>query len=49
VASTTLGLILTRDAVARRYLAIAPALGVLSLAFGIWYALGGVDAVPYVF
>jgi cytochrome c biogenesis protein CcdA len=49
VASTTLGLILTRDAVARRYLAIAPALGVLSLAFGIWYALGAVDAVPYVF
>ena len=29
--------------------AIAPALGVLSLAFGIWYALGAVDAVPYVF
>ncbi|MDP9346027.1 MAG: hypothetical protein M3P44_09945 [Actinomycetota bacterium] len=48
-ASTTLGVVLTRDAVAQRHLALAPALGVLSLAFGLWYALGAVDAVPYVF
>jgi high-affinity nickel permease len=48
-ASTTFGFVLTRDAVARRYLALAPALGVVSLAFGVWYALGAVDAVPYMF
>jgi high-affinity nickel permease len=46
-ASTTFGFVLTRDAVARRYLALAPALGVLSLAFGLWYGLGAVQAVPY--
>lgn len=48
-ASTTLGFVLTRDGVARRHVTVAPALGVLSLAFGVWYALGAVDAVPYVF
>ena len=48
-ASTTFGFVLTREAVARRYLALAPALGALSLAFGVWYALGALDAVPYVF
>jgi hypothetical protein len=47
-ASTTFGFVLTREAVARRYLALAPALGVVSLAFGVWYALGALDAVPYV-
>ena len=45
-ASTTFGVMLTREPVARRYGALAPALGVLSLAFGVWYALGAVDAVP---
>jgi hypothetical protein len=35
---------------ARRSLdALAPALGVVSLAFGIWYALGAQGVVPYVF
>ncbi len=48
-ASTTFGLALTRERVARRYGALAPALGVLSLTFGIWYSLSAVDAVPYVF
>jgi High-affinity nickel-transport protein len=48
-ASTTFGLVLTRDAVAQRYFVVAPALGALSLAFGVWYALGAVGAVPYVF
>jgi hypothetical protein len=48
-ASTGFGFVLTRDAVAQRYLAIAPALGALSLAFGIWYALGAVRALPYLF
>jgi hypothetical protein len=48
-ASTTFGFVLTRDAVASRWLAFAPALAVLSLAFGVWYSLGAVEAVPYVF
>jgi hypothetical protein len=48
-ASTTFGVVLTRDAVVRRYLTIAPALGALSLAFGTWYALGALNAVPYAF
>jgi hypothetical protein len=46
-ASTTFGFVLTRDAIAQRYLVVAPALGALSLAFGLWYALGAVGAVPY--
>jgi hypothetical protein len=48
-ASTTFGFVLTREAIAARWLAVAPLLGVLSLAFGVWYALGAVDAVPYLF
>jgi High-affinity nickel-transport protein len=48
-ASTTFGFVLTRDAVAARWTAVAPALGVLSLAFGVWYSLGAVEAVPYLF
>jgi hypothetical protein len=48
-ASTTFGVVLTRDAVVRRYVTMAPALGALSLAFGAWYALGALDAVPYAF
>jgi High-affinity nickel-transport protein len=47
-ASTGFGFVLTRPAVAARYAAIVPALGVLSLAFGLWYMLGAVQAVPYV-
>ena len=47
-ASTTFGFVMTRRAVAARYAAIVPALGVLSLAFGLWYMLGAVQAVPYV-
>jgi len=48
-ASTTFGLVLGREAVARRFAAAVPALGLVSLAFGVWYALGAVQAVPYVF
>jgi hypothetical protein len=28
---------------------LAPAMGALSLAFGVWYSLGALNAVPYVF
>jgi ABC-type nickel/cobalt efflux system permease component RcnA len=41
------GYAMTREPVARRALAVAPVLGVLSLAFGAWYALGALEAVPY--
>jgi hypothetical protein len=49
LASTSFGWVLSRATVQRSYLSVAPALGALSLAFGVWYALGAVQAVPYVF
>ena len=33
----------------RSFAQLAPALGLASLAFGIWYALGAQSLVPYVF
>jgi high-affinity nickel-transport protein len=49
LASTSFGWMLARDGVQRSMQAVVPALGALSLAFGVWYALGAVQAVPYVF
>jgi ABC-type nickel/cobalt efflux system permease component RcnA len=49
VLSTGLGLTLGAARVRRSFQALAPALGVLSLAFGVWYALGAQQLVPYVF
>jgi hypothetical protein len=49
LASTSFGWVMSRGAVQRSYLSVAPALGALSLVFGVWYALGAVQAVPYVF
>jgi hypothetical protein len=49
LASTSFGWMLQRVAVRRAYGAIAPAIGAASLAFGVWYALGALRAVPYVF
>jgi hypothetical protein len=49
LASTSFGWVLQRGAVRSAYAAIAPVVGVASLAFGVWYALGAVRAVPYVF
>jgi high-affinity nickel permease len=49
LASTGLGMVLSQRVVERRYLRVAPVLGALSLSFGVWYALGAVQAVPYVF
>ena len=46
--SSAFGYAITRGPVLRRMLAFAPAMGVLTLAFGCWYALGAVGAVPYV-
>jgi hypothetical protein len=49
LASGSFGWVLSRSAVRRAYAAVAPAVGVASLAFGIWYALGAVhSAVPHV-
>jgi ABC-type nickel/cobalt efflux system permease component RcnA len=47
--SCSLGLALTRGRVVRRALALAPALGTLSLAFGVWYTLGALELVRYAF
>lgn len=45
--SSAFGYAITRGPVLRRMLAFAPVMGVLTLAFGGWYALGAVGAVPY--
>jgi cytochrome c biogenesis protein CcdA len=47
--STGFGLTLGAAGVRRSFERIAPALGVVSLAFGVWYALGAQGMVPYVF
>jgi len=49
VASTTFGWTLSRGPVLARFVTVAPALGALSLAFGAWYSLGALNAVPYYF
>jgi ABC-type nickel/cobalt efflux system permease component RcnA len=45
--SSLFGYAITRGPVLHRMLALAPAMGLLTLAFGAWYALGAVGAVPY--
>jgi high-affinity nickel permease len=47
IASTTFGLALSRGPLLRGFATAAPGLGALSLAFGAWYALGALGAVPY--
>jgi ABC-type nickel/cobalt efflux system permease component RcnA len=49
IASSSFGYALSRGPVLRRFVAVAPLLGVLSLAFGVWYSLGALQAVPYYF
>jgi ABC-type nickel/cobalt efflux system permease component RcnA len=43
------GLTLSRPAVQRSFARVAPVIGVVSLAFGVWYALGAQELVPYAF
>lgn len=43
------GLTLSSAPVRRWFNALAPALGLASLAFGVWYALGALDVAPYYF
>jgi ABC-type nickel/cobalt efflux system permease component RcnA len=45
--SSAFGYAITRGPVVRRILAFAPAMGIMTLAFGGWYTLGAVGAVPY--
>ena len=45
--SSAFGYAITRGPVVRRMLAFAPAMGLVTLAFGGWYTLGAVGAVPY--
>jgi hypothetical protein len=47
--STGFGLTLAAARVRRSFHVIAPALGIASLAFGVWYSLGSQGVVPYVF
>jgi len=48
ILSSAFGFAITRGPVLRRMLALTPAIGAVTLAFGCWYALGAVGAVPYV-
>jgi len=49
ILSAGFGLMLSRPVVQRGFHRLAPALGVASLAFGIWYALGAQGIAPYYF
>lgn len=47
--STGFGMTLTSGPVRRSFNRIAPALGAVSLLFGVWYALGALAVTPYYF
>jgi ABC-type nickel/cobalt efflux system permease component RcnA len=47
--STGFGLTLASGRVRRSFNTLAPVLGCLSLAFGVWYALGALSVAPYYF
>jgi ABC-type nickel/cobalt efflux system permease component RcnA len=47
--STALGLLIAGGPLARNFERVAPVLGVLSMAFGVWYALGALGVVVYPF
>jgi ABC-type nickel/cobalt efflux system permease component RcnA len=47
--TTGFGFTITNGPLARSYARTAPVLGVMSLAFGVWYALGAQEMVPYYF
>ena len=46
--SSAFGYAITRGPIQTRMLALAPAMGFITLAFGGWYTLGAIGAVPYV-
>ena len=47
--STALGLVIAGGPIARNFERVAPVLGVLSMVFGAWYALGALGVVVYPF
>jgi cytochrome c biogenesis protein CcdA len=47
--STAFGLVISGGPIARNFERVAPVLGVLSMAFGAWYALGALGVVVYPF
>jgi high-affinity nickel permease len=47
--STAFGLVIAGGPIARNFERVAPVLGVLSVAFGVWYALGALGIVVYPF
>ncbi len=47
--STGFGFTLSRDPIRNAFPRLAPLLGLASLAFGVWYALGALDVAPYYF
>lgn len=47
--STSFGLLIARGPIARNFERVAPALGILAAAFGVWYALGAVGVASYPF
>jgi high-affinity nickel permease len=47
--STGWGVALTQAPMQRSFARLAPALGVCSLAFGVWYSLGALELAPYFF
>jgi ABC-type nickel/cobalt efflux system permease component RcnA len=49
ILSTGFGLTLASRPAQRSFARIAPALGVLSFAFGLWYAMGAQNLLPYYF
>ena len=49
ILSTMFGLVIAGGLLARNFERVAPVLGVLSMAFGVWYALGALGVVAYPF
>ena len=49
ILSTAFGLVIAGGPLARNFERVAPVLGVLSVAFGVWYALGALGVVVYPF
>lgn len=47
--STGFGLVIAGGPIARNFERVAPVLGVLAAAFGVWYALGALEIVTYPF
>jgi hypothetical protein len=47
--STGFGFTLSRGAVRNVFPRLAPVLGLMSLSFGVWYALGALNVAPYYF